>query len=55
MYIAIDNSTSNMWVEEFLEKETAERYLKGENIDKLREEMISEDKASETEEIGEQE
>lgn len=55
MYIAIDNSTSNMWVEEFLEKETAEIYLKGENIDKLREEMISEDKASETEEIGEQE
>lgn len=58
MYIAIDNSSSNMWVEEFLKKETAERYLKGEDIDKLREELITEDKILETtelEEIGEQE
>lgn len=42
MYIAIDNTSSEMWVEEFLEKETAERYLKGENIDKLKEEIAVE-------------
>ena len=37
-YIAVDNTTSNMWTEDFLEKEFAERYLKGEELDKLREE-----------------
>lgn len=47
MYIAIDNTSSEMWVEEFFERNSAERYLKGENIDKLKEKGI--------EEIGEQE
>lgn len=42
MYITIDNTSSDMWVEEFSEKETAEKYLKGENIDKLREKEILE-------------
>lgn len=37
-YIAVDNTTSNMWTEDFLEKEFAERYLRGEDIEKLREE-----------------
>lgn len=65
MYIAIDNTSSNMWVEEFLKKETAERYLKGENIEKLRKEENIVEKNSiyrgtdleniESEEIGEQE
>lgn len=60
MYVAIDNTSSNMWVEEFLEKETAERYLKGENIEKLRKEENSLFRSTdletiETEEIGEQE
>ncbi len=35
-YIAIDNSSGKMWVEEFKSKERAERYLHGENIDKLK-------------------
>ena len=52
MYIAIDNSSSDMWVEEFSEKENAERYLKGENIDILRK---KEDEILETAELGEQE
>ena len=52
MYIAIDNSSSDMWVEEFSEKENAERYLKGENIDLLRK---KEDEILETAELGEQE
>ena len=51
MYIAIDNSSSDMWVEEFSEKENAERYLKGENIDILRK---KEDEILETAELGEQ-
>ncbi len=64
MYITIDNTSSEMWVEEFSEKETAERYLKGEDIDKLRKAegisiekddfFINTDLESE-EEIGEQE
>jgi len=37
-YVAVDNTTSNMWTEEFLEKRFAERYLRGEDIEKLREE-----------------
>lgn len=37
-YVAVDNTTGNMWTEDFLEKEYAERYLKGEELDKLREE-----------------
>ena len=52
MYIAIDNSSSDMCVEEFSEKENAERYLKGENIDILRK---KEDEILETAELGEQE
>lgn len=35
-YIAIDNSSGNMWVEEFKNQERAERYLHGEEIDKLK-------------------
>lgn len=42
IYIAIDNSTSEMWVEEFFERETAESYLKGKAINILREEEIGE-------------
>ena len=54
MYIAIDNSTSDMWVEEFSKKEIAERYLRGENINKLREkEMIGEDEILDSAELGE--
>ena len=37
-YIAIDNSSGNMWVEEFNSKDRAERFIHGEDIDKLREE-----------------
>lgn len=37
-FIAVDNTTSNMWTEEFIKKELAIRYLKGEDIEKLREE-----------------
>ena len=37
-YVAVDNTTGNMWTEDFLEKEYAERYLRGEDLDKLREE-----------------
>lgn len=65
MYIAIDNSSSNMWVEEFLKKEIAERYLKGENIEDLRIEEVILKKDNlfintnlediESEELGEQE
>ena len=54
MYIAIDNSSSDMWVEEFSKKRTAERYLRGENINKLREkEMIGEDEILDSAELGE--
>lgn len=58
MYIAIDNTSSEMWVEEFFEKETAERYLKGEDINKLRKKdnlFINQDSESAEweEEIGE--
>ena len=38
IYIALDNTSGNMWTEEFKEKKFAERYLKGESIESLREE-----------------
>lgn len=37
-YIAIDNTTGEMYVEEFKSKEKAEKYLQGESLDKLRDE-----------------
>ena len=43
-YIALDNTTGNMWTEEFKEKEYAERYLKGERIENLREEESKNDR-----------
>ena len=37
-YIAIDNTSGEMWVEKFKDKDLAERYLRGEDIDELDEE-----------------
>lgn len=37
-FITIDNTSGEMFVEEFKDRTIAERYLKGENLDKLREE-----------------